>query len=191
MESMLSNYPNPDDAPRRPYKPVPVTTGQFTTMLNQLEEEHQKNADFLKNPYPAIETNGFYEQASTAQNLAQDLSIRESGGLPPARADLAHGQEVILYGTSRLRAAVTAWIQDIQEETYAEFRPWWMNCLTAEVVSDYCDCHISLSSILLSVGSIRRHWSLCFFRCRWSLHSPTHPGDVEYVTRAGQVVHKP
>lgn len=102
------------------YNSVPVTMGKFMTALNQLEVEHQKNADFLKNPYPAIEPNEFYKQASTAQKLAQDLSSWGSRGLPLAWKDLAHGQEVILYGTLHLHAAVMAWIEAIQEETYQQ-----------------------------------------------------------------------
>ena len=47
--------------------------------LNQIEVEHQKNADVLKNPYPAIEFNEFHKQASTAQMLAEDLSMEQSG----------------------------------------------------------------------------------------------------------------
>ena len=137
MESMLSNYAHPDDAPRCPYKPTPITMGEFATALDAIEIEQQKNADFLKNPYPPIEPNEFHKQASTAQKLAQDLSVQESLGWPPARPDLAHGQEVILYGTSRLRAAVTAWIHAAQnDETYGESRTWWMSSLMFEVVSD-------------------------------------------------------
>jgi hypothetical protein len=187
---MLSCYADPDDAPCRPYHPVPVTMSKLTTILNQLEVEHQKNADFLKNPYPTTETDGFYKQASIAQQLAHNLSIQESGGLPPAQTDLAHGQEVILYGTSCLHAAVTAWIQVIQEGMYDEFHTWWMECLTGEVVSDYCDCCISLSPTLFSVGTIHGHWSVRFYRCQWSLHSSTHPQDVKYDARVGLVVHK-
>jgi hypothetical protein len=190
MEDMLSCYADTNNAPCHPYKPVPVTMSELTTMLNQLEVEHQKNADFLKNPYPTTETDEFYKQAGIAQNLAHDLSIWESGGLPPAQTDLAHGQEVILYGMSHLHAAVMAWIQVIQEGTYDEFHTWWMECLMGEVVSDYCDCHISLSPTLFSVGTIHSHWSVCFFRCQWSIHSPTHPQDVKYDARAGLVVHK-
>jgi hypothetical protein len=163
---------------------------KLTTVLNQLQVEHQKNADFLKNPYPTTETDEFYKQASIAQSLAHDLSIRESGGLPPAQTDLVHGQEVILYGMSHLHATVMAWIQVIQEGTYDEFRTWWMECLMGEVVSDYCDCHISLSPTLFSVGTVHSHWSVHFFRCQWSIHSPIHPQDVEYNAGVGLVVHK-
>lgn len=137
MENMLSNHGHPEYAPRRPYKPSSVTTGEFMTALNQIEVEHQKNADFLKNPYPAIEFNEFHKQAGTAQMLAEDLSLGESRGLPSARKNLAHGQEVILYGTSRLRTAVNAWIQAVQEdETYDQSRTWWMSSLSSEVVSE-------------------------------------------------------
>jgi hypothetical protein len=142
MENMLASYGHPNSAPRRPYQPTPVTTGDFTTALNQLEVEHQKNADFLQNPYPAIGRDEFYKWAGTAQRLAEDLSIRESRGLTPARNDLAHGQEVVLYGTSRLRAAVMAWILATQQETYDESSFWWMNSLTCEVVSDLSDFYV-------------------------------------------------
>jgi hypothetical protein len=142
MENMLASYGHPDSAPRRPYQPVPVTTGEFTTALNQLEVEHQKNTEFLKNPDPAIEPEEFYERARTAQNIAQDLSLRESRGLTPARNDLAHGQEVILYGTSCLRAVVKAWIRAMQEETYEQSSLWWMNSLTCEAVSDLRNCNV-------------------------------------------------
>jgi hypothetical protein len=135
MENMLSDYGHPDCAPRRPYQPSPVTTGEFMTALNQIEVEQQKNADFLKNPYP-IDFIEFHKQASTAQKLAQDLSIKEARGLRSPQTNLAHGQEVILYGTSRLRTAVKAWIQAVQEdETYDQSRTWWMSSLTSEVVS--------------------------------------------------------
>jgi len=137
MESRLSNYAHPDDAPCHPYKPTPVTMGEFATALDVIEIKQQKNADFLKNPYPPIEPNELHKQASTAQKLAQDLSVLESLGWPPACPDLAHGQEVILYGTSRLRAAVTAWIHAAQNnETYGESCTWWMSSLMFEVVSD-------------------------------------------------------
>jgi hypothetical protein len=142
MENMLDSYGHPDSAPRRPYQPAPVTTSEFTTALNQLEVEHQKNTEFLKNPDPAIEHEEFYKRASTAHNIAQDLSFRESRGLTPARNDLAHGQEVILYGTSRLRAAVKAWIRAMQEETYDQSSLWWMNSLTCEAVSDLRNCNV-------------------------------------------------
>ena len=111
--------------------------GEFATALNVIEIEQQKNADFLKNPYPPIEPNKFHKQAGAAQKLAQDLSVQESLGWPLARPDLAHGQEVILYGTSRLCAAVTAWIHAAQnDETYGESHTWWMSSLMFEVVSD-------------------------------------------------------
>ena len=144
MENMLSNYTHPDDAPRRPYKPTPVTADEFAAALNQIEIEHEKNADFLKNPCPTIEPKEFHKQASSALKVAQDLSIRESRGLPSARTDLAHGQEVILYGTSRLHAAVTAWIHAVQEDKiYDQSRSWWMSSLMSEVVSHLPDCHLS------------------------------------------------
>jgi hypothetical protein len=62
--------------------------------------------------------------------------------LTPARNDLAHGQEVILYGTSRLRAAVKVWIRAMQEETYDQSSLWWMNSLTCEAVSDLRNCNV-------------------------------------------------
>jgi hypothetical protein len=142
MENMLSHYAHSDSAPRRPYKPAPVTTGELMTALNEIEVEHQKNADFLTNPYLTVEPTEFHQQAITAQQVAHDLSIRESRGLPPARNDLAHGQEVLLYGTSRLRAAVTAWIHARQNDAYDESRSWWMSALMIETVSDLRDCHL-------------------------------------------------
>ena len=84
MESMLSNYAHLDDAPRCPYKPTPVTVGEFVTALDGIEIEQQKNTDFLRNPCPSIEPNEFRKQASIAQKIVQDLSIQESQGLPPA-----------------------------------------------------------------------------------------------------------
>ena len=144
MESMLSNYMHLDNAPHRLYKPTPVTVGEFATALDGIEIEQQKNADFLRNPCPSIEPNEFHKQASIAQKIAQDLSIRESQGLPPAWGNLAHRQEVILYGTSRLRAAVTAWINAAQnDETYGESRTWWINSLMIELVSDPSNFHLS------------------------------------------------
>ena len=135
MENMLSDYGDLNCAPHHPYQPSPVTTSEFMTALNQIEVKHQKNADFLQEPCP-IEFIEFDKQASTAQKLAQDLIIMEGQGLRLPQNHLAHGQEVILYGTSRLRAAVKAWIQAVQEdETYDQSRTWWMTSLMSEVVS--------------------------------------------------------
>ena len=127
---MLSNYTHLDNAPHHLYKPTPVTAGKFATAFDGIEIEQQKNADFLRNPCPSIEHNEFHKQASIAQKIAQDLSIRESQGLPPAQGNLAHGQEVISYGTSCLCAAVMAWINAVQnDETYGESYTWWINSL--------------------------------------------------------------
>ena len=105
---------HPDHAPHCPYKPTLITAGKFVTALNGIEIEQQKISDSLKNPYPPIEPNEFHKQASIAQKLAQSLSIQESQGLLLAHHDLAHRQEVILYGTSYLHAAVMAWIHAAQ-----------------------------------------------------------------------------
>jgi hypothetical protein len=190
MENMLSDYTHPDYVPRRSYKPAPVTGDEFATAVDQIEVEHEKNADFLKNPYPAIESNEFHKLASTAQQLAQDLSIQESRGLPLVRNDLAHGQEVILYGTSRLRAAVTEWINAAQKDDgYDQSRSWWMTSLMVEVVSVSLVFSIYLLSDTSLAGTIHCHWSLFLDRCRWSVHSPAHPGDIKYVATASCVVH--
>jgi hypothetical protein len=108
MESILSTHVHPNNAPCHPYIPSPVTTSKLETALNEIEVEHQKNADFLKNPHPGIEPNDFHKQASTGHQLAQDLCIWESSSLPLAQNNLAHGQEVILYGTSCLHTVVMA-----------------------------------------------------------------------------------
>ena len=92
MENMLSDYTHPDYVPCHSYKPAPVTGDEFATAVDQIEVEHEKNAGFLKNPYPAIKSNEFHKLVSTAQQLAQDLSIWESRGLPLVQNNLAHGQ---------------------------------------------------------------------------------------------------
>ena len=84
MESMLSNYMHLDNAPHCLYKPTPLTVGEFATALDGIKIEQQKNTNFLRNPCPSIEPNEFHKQASIAQKIAQDLSIRKSQGLPPA-----------------------------------------------------------------------------------------------------------
>lgn len=136
MENFLSNSAHPG-TPRRSYKPLPVTSAEFTSAMNQIEVEHQKNAEFLMNPYPTHEYNEFHKLASTVLQATKDLSIRESGSVRPERMDLAHGQEVIFYGTSRLRAAVDAWIEAAQtDENYTQSRHAWMSGLMLELVSD-------------------------------------------------------
>jgi hypothetical protein len=136
METFFSNSAHPG-IPRRSYEPLPVTRAEFTSAVNQIEVEHQKNAEFLMNPYPTHEYDEFHKLASIALQAAKDLSIRETGGVRPERMHLAHGQEVILYGTSRLRAAVDAWIEAVQtDENYSQSRHRWMSGLMFELVSD-------------------------------------------------------
>ena len=74
MESMLSYYTQ-DDAPQHPYQTTPVTMGEFITALNQIEVEHQKNAEFLKNPDSVIRLDEFCKQVMAAQKVAEDVSI--------------------------------------------------------------------------------------------------------------------
>jgi hypothetical protein len=126
-------------AHNRPCKPATVTNGEFTAALSEMEVAHQKNTDFLTNPYPAVNPAEFHDQARTAQQLAQNLSSVESRGMLPVANDLSHGQEVILYATSRLRAALTEWIDVIKNDVeyeMVESRAWWINALMFEMVSD-------------------------------------------------------
>jgi len=71
-----------DDAPWRPYQTTPVTTGEFIMALNQIEVEHQKNAEFLKNPDSVIRLDEFRKQAMAAQKVAEDVSIQENRAFP-------------------------------------------------------------------------------------------------------------
>ena len=135
MENLL-DYAHPTALPPCAYQPTPVNPDKFITALNQIEVEHEKNAGFLKNPSPAVDPEEFHKQVSGALKLAKDLSTQESRGLPSARPDLAHGQEVILYGTSRLRATLAVWLCSVQEDwLYHWSRNWWMDSLLFEVVS--------------------------------------------------------
>jgi hypothetical protein len=145
MEDMLSCYTNLESMPCQPYKPAP-TSGEFTTTLNEIEVEHQKNANFLENPHPTVQPTEFQEQAIAAQQVAHELSILENtSGLLPAWNDLAHGQEVLLYGTSRLRTAITAWIHAVEnDEDYGESWLWWVSSIFYETVSE----HIAIANYL-------------------------------------------
>ena len=101
MESMRSYYTQ-DDAPWCPYQTTPVTMGKFITALNQIEVEHQKNAEFFKNLNSVIWLDEFHKQVTAAQKVAEDVSIQENRGVPLPHNDLAHQQEVIFYATSCL-----------------------------------------------------------------------------------------
>ena|ERR1700676_863939 len=169
MENM--DYRRPDCAPRRPCEPSPVTTREFMTAWNHIEVEHQNNVEFLKDPYPTIDYDDFCKRAETAQKLAQDLSVVEREGLPSPPDRLAYGQEVIFYGTSRLRTAVTAWIQARQDETYNQTWVWWMTWLRAEMVSG--DWYIYLAANTIFSGHFLR--PLVFMPVTvLADHPPTH-----------------
>jgi hypothetical protein len=155
MEAMLSRYTNLKSVLRQPYKPDPVTAGEFATALNQIEAKHQKNTEFLENPHPTVNPTEFHEQAIAAQQVAHDLITRESTmGLLPARNNLAHGQEVLLYGTSPLRAAIMAWIHAVDnEEDYNESRLEWVSCIFHETVSE----DIVIDNYLITNTNFRRN----------------------------------
>ena len=139
MQNMVSESGHLEYDPHHPDKPAVVTTSEFMAALNDIQSAHHQNVDCLNNPSPAVPVKEFHQQTSTAEELAQTLSDLESQGLLPALHDLAHGQEVILYATSRLRAALSAWIDAVHNRvTYDEdgSRVWWLNCLMWEVVRD-------------------------------------------------------
>jgi hypothetical protein len=127
MEKFFSNSAHPG-IPCCSYKPLPVTRAKFTSTVNQIEVEHQKNAEFLMNPYPTHEYNEFHKLASTILQVAKDLSIHESRGMRPEQMDLEHGQEVILYGTSHLCAAVDVWIEAAQTDQICCNSGWCGAC---------------------------------------------------------------
>jgi hypothetical protein len=136
METMLSKYPNLWDAPRRPYIPQAVTMAEFVAMSNEIDAARQQNTELLQNPQLAVDSEEFHTKAEEAQIWARQLNHMETMGMPPAQNDLAHGQEVVIYATSRLRAAVSAWIHAVEnDEEYDECRIWWMDRLMFEVVS--------------------------------------------------------
>jgi hypothetical protein len=138
MENLCSQYANYDHAPRRRYRPAAVSTTEYTETLHAIELAHQENADFLRSPNPIVEPTVFHRQAETTERLARRLSQLERQGIDPAPADLAHGQEVIFYATSRLRSALTTWIDVAKNDpTYSEqARIYWLQMLMSEVVSD-------------------------------------------------------
>jgi hypothetical protein len=94
---------------------------EFMAMLNEIDATCQQNTELLQNRQLAVDSEEFHMKAEEAQSSAQQLNHMETMGMPPAQNDLAHGQEVIIYATSRLCAAVSAWIHAVEnDEAYDE-----------------------------------------------------------------------
>jgi len=160
--------------------------GEFITALNQIEVEHQKNAEFLKNPDSVIQLDEFCKQAMAAQKVAEDVSIQKNRGVPPPPNDLAHGEEVIFYATSCTHAMVTVWINVVRNGPYKGCRPWWMTGLAYEMVSASAITYLPTNTSL--VWSIHHNWGVCIYRWQSPIHTPTHPGDIPYDRAVGGVL---
>jgi hypothetical protein len=161
---------------------------EFSAMSNEIDAARQQNTQVLQNPQLAVDSEEFYTKAEEAQAYARQLNHMETMGVPPAQDNLAHGQEVIIYGTSRLRAAVSAWIYAIDnDDGYDEWRIWWMERLMFEVVSVLAG-HLSSSVVDTVVArDIHGDRNLCSYRGRCAIHSPTGSEDFGNTSRTASV----
>lgn len=121
-----------DPIPSR--KPDTSRTTRSVQIIADLQQARSENLDILQNPQPPTDHHAFHQSVEDARGWVEMLDTRGNAELPAAR-HLAERQELIAYGTSRLRTAVGAWSSAMHYEDYNDWRGRWLTGLLGEVVS--------------------------------------------------------
>lgn len=122
--------------------PESGSTEEYDQMMADIHDARYQNLELLRNPQPPTDQALFHETATYARLWAEKLYEKSNDtDISVEDQKLAERQEIILYGTSRLRAAVMAWSTASQRKDYTEWNRHWLNGLMDEIVSENSGLH--------------------------------------------------